>query len=204
MSEPFYRVDSPRCELWHKLAKNSSILEKDMEEVLCQPCKRMVSHLDQRVRSSTALSPIEKVARLDPSSRCPLAALSPSSRKKRKDNLLKERYQYKKKYEHMDLTLDDEQNEQMANIVDIINRDAGDTLDQVVREVGSQGCAVHEIWKNDTRVEFEKDQALNGKLSIYVTHICSLLHLHSTLLGRIIPAAKPWKASTCLVLFLKQ
>ena len=70
MSEPFYRVDSPRCELWHKLANNSSILEKDMEEVLCQPCKRMLSHLDQRVRSSTVLSPIDKVARLDPSSGC--------------------------------------------------------------------------------------------------------------------------------------
>ena len=129
VTEPFYRVDSPRCELWHRLAKNSSIFEKDMEEVLCQPCKKMLSHLDQRVRSSTMLSPSEKVARLDPSSRCPLAALSPSSRKKRKDNLLKERYQYKKKYEHIELTLDEEQNQQMAGIVDIINRDASGTLD---------------------------------------------------------------------------
>ena len=82
MSEPFCRVDSPRCELWHKLAKNSSIFERDMEEVLCQPCKKMISHLDQRVRVATSVTPAEKVARLDPSSRCPLVVLSPNSRKK--------------------------------------------------------------------------------------------------------------------------
>jgi oligoribonuclease (3'-5' exoribonuclease) len=89
MSEPFCRVDSPRCELWHKLAKNSSIFERDMEEVLCQPCKKMISHLDQRVRAANSVTPAEKVARLDPSSRCPLAVLSPNSRKKRKENLLR-------------------------------------------------------------------------------------------------------------------
>ena len=87
MSEPFCRVDSPRCELWHKLAKNSSIFEKDMEEVLCQPCKMMISHLDQRVRVATNVTPAEKVARLEPSSRCPLAVLSLNSRKKRKESL---------------------------------------------------------------------------------------------------------------------
>ena len=142
MSEPFCRVDSPRCELWHKLAKNSSIFERDMEEVLCQPCKKMISHLDQRVRAATKVTPAEKVARLDPSSRCPLAVLSPNSRKKRKENLLKERCQYKKKYEHIELTLDDEQNDEMAKIVEIIDRDASDTLNKVIDEVDSHGDAV--------------------------------------------------------------
>ena len=142
MSEPFCHMDSPRCELWHKLAKNSSIFERDMEEVLCQPCK-MISHFDQRVRAAASVTPAEKVARLDPSSRCPLAVPSPNSRKKRKENLLKEQYQYK--YEHIELMLDDEQSDEMASIVEIINRDASDTLNKVIEEVGSQGQAVREI-----------------------------------------------------------
>ena len=59
MSESFCCVDSPRCELWHKLAKNSSILERDMEEVLCQPCKK-ISHPDQRVQAAASVTPAEK------------------------------------------------------------------------------------------------------------------------------------------------
>ena len=84
MSEPFSRVDSPRCELWHKLARNSSIFERDRDEVLCQPCKKMKSHLDQRVRAASAVTPTQKVARQEPLSKCPLVALSPASQKKRR------------------------------------------------------------------------------------------------------------------------
>ena len=51
----------------------------------------------------------------------------------------------------------------MASIVEIINQDASDTLNKVIEEVGSQGQAVREIWKNDLRSEFDKDQAVNGK-----------------------------------------
>ena len=170
MSEPFSRVDSPRCQLWHKLAKNSSIFERDMEEVLCQPCKKMISHLDC-VRAAASVTPAEKVVGLDPSSRCPLAILSPNSRKKRKENLLKEQYQYKK-YEHIDLTLNDEQSDEMASIIEITNRNASDTLNKVIEEVGSQGQAAREIWKNDLRSEFDKDQAVNGKFMSVCVCLC--------------------------------
>ena len=63
----------------------------------------------------------------------------------------------------MELTLDDEQSDEMASIVEIINRDASDTLNKVIEEVGSQGQAVREIWKNDLRSELDRDQAVNGK-----------------------------------------
>lgn len=177
-SEPFCRVDSPRCELWHKLAKNSSIFERDMEEVLCQPCKKMRSHLDQRVHAATNVTPAVKAARLEPSSRCPLAVLSPSSKKKRKDNLVKERAQYKKKYEHIELMLDDEQSDEMAHVVDIINRDASDTLNKVIEEAETQGHTVRDIWKNDVRAsqeEFAKDQAVNGTLCTCCVVYCILI-----------------------------
>ena len=73
-------------------------------------------------------------------------SFSKYNRKKGEENLLKERYQYKKKYEHIELTLDDEQSDEMAKIVQIIDRDASDTLSKVIEEVDSYGHAVREIW----------------------------------------------------------
>ena len=75
----------------HDVSYGTSLLRTAtyLEEVLCQPCKKMISYLNQRVRAATSVTPLKKVARLDPSSRCPLAVLSPNSRKNRKENLLK-------------------------------------------------------------------------------------------------------------------
>ena len=39
ISDPIFRIDSKNCSLWHKLARNASIFEKDMPAVFCQPCK---------------------------------------------------------------------------------------------------------------------------------------------------------------------
>ena len=33
-TEPFSRVDSPNCSMWHRLARNASIFE-DMDDVMC-------------------------------------------------------------------------------------------------------------------------------------------------------------------------
>ena len=168
-SEPFSRVDSPRCDPWHNLARNASILEKDPVEVLCQPCKKMVSYLDQRVRA--AATSAQKVARQEPSSRCPISVLSPAGRKKRKENLMKKRAHDKKivrKYEHTEITLDDEQSDEMAEIVDIINRDSSacSTLKQIFSEAQekTKESNVKQIWKSDVRKQFENDHASNGKL----------------------------------------
>ena len=84
MVEPFSRVDSPRCELWHKLAR---IFGRDRDEVLCQPCKKMKSHLDQRVCAASVITPTQKVAQLDASSKCPLGVLSPASQKEKETTL---------------------------------------------------------------------------------------------------------------------
>lgn len=150
ISEPFCRVESHQCVIWHKLARNVSIFEKDLEEVLCQPCKKMKSHLDQRVRTVLKLTPKDKEARLDVSSRCPLSALSPASQKKRKGRLLKERYKYKKKLEHMEIVLEDEQNDEMRKIVDIVNGDSHrSTLDEVIDGAGCQDKSevIREMWQ---------------------------------------------------------
>ena len=87
-----------------QIGQNSSIFEKDQEEILCQPCKKMKSHLAQRVRAALKVTPEEKEARLEVSSRCPLSSLSPASqKKKRKGKLVKEQYLYKRKLEHMEM-----------------------------------------------------------------------------------------------------
>ena len=39
---PIKLVDSLNCSLWHKLARNASILEKDMDSVPCGGCKRLL------------------------------------------------------------------------------------------------------------------------------------------------------------------
>ena len=38
---PFRVVSSINCTLWHKLARNASIMEKSMESVPCSSCKRL-------------------------------------------------------------------------------------------------------------------------------------------------------------------
>ena len=177
-SEPFERVDSPHCEMWHKLAKNSSIFERELDEVLCQPCKKMRSHLDQRVRAAI-VSPGRTAAWLEASSKCPLAVLSPASQKKRRGNLLKERSQYQKKCEHMELTLDEEQSNEMTNIVHIINRDASDTLNKVITEAETHGNTIREIWKDDVKSSqdrFKKDQDINGRP--WSSLFCPCFHIH--------------------------
>ena len=164
--EPFARVESHQCLMWHELAKNASIFEKDQSEVMCQPCKKMKSHLDQLVRTALKVTPKEKEARLDVSSRFPMSALSPASQKKRRGKLLKERNQYKKKLELMEVTHDDAQNDDMANIVGIVNKDSHrSALNEVIDGAGCQNRSeiIRELWQKDVQKLFKKDQASNGK-----------------------------------------
>lgn len=103
--------------------------------------QEMRSHLDQRVRAAIE-SPGTTAAWLAASSKCPLAVLSLASQKKRRGNLLKERSQYQKKCEHMELPLDGEQSDEMTNIVHIINRDASDSLNKVITEAETHGNTI--------------------------------------------------------------
>ena len=114
LSEPFARVESPICHRWHKLAHNSSIFERDLENVMCPACKKMCSYLDQLVRSKVSVTPARKALRQDPSSTCPISSLSPASQKKRKYNLMHERTQDRRKLQKYEVTLDDDQSEEMA------------------------------------------------------------------------------------------
>ena len=91
---PFERVDSIKCLLWHKLARNASIVEKSLESVPCSACKRLLNDLCQRLK--TAVSSPDKIKRQQSTSTCPLKYMSPSSTKKRKVNTQRERVKDKK------------------------------------------------------------------------------------------------------------
>ena len=167
VDHPFKRVDSCNCLLWHKLAKNASIVEKDLESVPCSACKRLLSDLNQRLK--TAISSPDKVKRQQPSSHCPLKYMSPSSQKKRKENTQPERAKDRKllqKYSHIELTLDDEQHDELSKLVDAIEEKGSEELENIMLDADNHGVgvAVREIWLIDKmrmKDEFDKDQKKN-------------------------------------------
>jgi hypothetical protein len=55
-SGPIARTDSVKCTFWHKLARNSSLID----QVLCQACKRLKSDLEQRLKTSSRVTVQDK------------------------------------------------------------------------------------------------------------------------------------------------
>ena len=103
---PFEQIDSSDCLMFHKLAKNASIIEKGLECVPCYACKRLVKDLSQGL--AAAASWPDKIKRQQPSSHSPLKYMSPTSQKKRKDNTQRERAKNLnrlQKFPHTELTL---------------------------------------------------------------------------------------------------
>lgn len=73
-----------------------------------------------------------------------------------------------RKYEHTELTLDDDQSEEMDQIISIINQSCSDILQSVFKKAKERGgeYEIEEIWKTDVRSDreqFNKDQASNGE-----------------------------------------
>ena len=166
---PFNRVDSSSCLLFHKLAKNAGIMEKEMDCVLCKSCKRLVSDLNERLK--TAVSSSVKVKRQQASSTCPLKFMSPTSQKKRKDNSQRERDKHRaklQKYGHTEITLDDEQHDELVKLMEAIDEQGGNELETVLQDAECQGVgnAVREIWEMDKermKEQFNHDQDTNCK-----------------------------------------
>ena len=153
--------------MFHKLAKNASIIEEGLECVSCGACKRLVSDLNQRLK--TAVSSPDKVKRQQRSSNCPLKYMSPSSQKKRKENTQRERAKDRsrlQKYSHTELTLDDEQHDELSKLIDAIDENGGKEIEEIMQDADSHGVGdcVREIWQMDkqrVKDEFNRDQQKN-------------------------------------------
>lgn len=169
MVHPIVRIDSIRCLLWHQLSKNASIFEKSMSTVLCSSCKRLRSDLDQTLVRMVTVSPGEKENRLKPSSHFPEKYLSPQSLKKKRKNVNHERALNKRlleKYESMDVTLNEEQHDEMCSFIEQVNGVGSKGLEELLVEGDKEGVgeAIRNIWKNDLqniKKEFHRDQS-NG------------------------------------------
>ena len=129
-TSPFQRVDSEKCPLWFKQPAKARASEKYADEVMCSACKRLKTHLDWQLKRTMAESPSRKVKRQAPSSKAKLSCMSPASQLKRKQNTTSERNNDKKKlrkYENTEVTLADDQHEDMC-----IMADHSDTVQQQI------------------------------------------------------------------------
>ena len=167
---PFKRVQSSHCTMWHKLPKNATKAQKSSLSVLCGSCKRLWGQLDRALQRCMSYSPRRKIKRQQPSSNYPLKYMSPAILKKRKGNTQQERNKYKKalaKYRHMEVTLDDEQSNEMVEIMDKIDTVGKKTLEEIFMEAESSGVggSVRGIWEDDKRnmKDLKTDQERNSK-----------------------------------------
>jgi len=94
---PYQRVDSVRCQLWFKIARNASLAEKAASEVMCSACKRLKADLEHQLKRTRAESPTRKLKRQSASSTARLMHMSPESQQKRKKNMISQRNKGKRK-----------------------------------------------------------------------------------------------------------
>ena len=84
--------------------------------------KHLRGELDRSLKCCTGYSPPRKLKRQRSSSKLPI--ISPTSLKKRKSNTQQERNKDKRalaKYSHLEVTLDDDQSDEMVEITDKID-----------------------------------------------------------------------------------
>ena len=180
---PVQRMDSCKCTLWHKLAKNASILEKDMTDVMCPACKCLCNKLNQRLKKVRNTSSQQKEHRVKPSSHFPVKYLSPKSLKKKRQNMQQERTKLLKKYAHMEVSLSEDQHDEMYNIVDKVSHVGAEELESIFTDGDNHGVglAIRELWKNylqNIKKEFEEDQQKNGKF-IHSSSLNTHTHTHA-------------------------
>ena len=169
---PFKRIDSVNCKRWFQLPANAPLADKFSKEVLCRACKRLKLDLEWQRKRTQSESPSRKVKRQAPSSKARLTYMSPSSQLKRKQNVLMERNSDKRKlskYQNTEVTLSEEQHEEMSAIVRRIEEVGKDELEKVFAEGDAHGVGtqIREIWKTDRREQleqFSEDQARNSML----------------------------------------
>ena len=169
-TSPFQRVDSVNCVLWFKPPVNASLSEKFSKEVMCTACKRLKSDLDWQRKRTLCESPSRKVKRQAASSKAKLTYMSPASQLKRKQNALVERNNDKlklAKYESTEVTLSEDQHEDMSAVVNKIEEVSKDCLEKIFAEGDAHGVGnkIREIWVTDRREQleqFNEDQARNS------------------------------------------
>ena len=170
---PFQRHDSSNCSLWHK-PSNLKIGVTSPLFNCCSSCKLLYHDLDVIKKRIESASPEHKEKWLDVSSNRPLKYLSPASRITRMTKSSQDRRNLRKslfKKDHpLDVSLDDEQHDEMSMLVAAIEEKGQEELEEVMKEAESSGescsMALKEVWERDVkeRKDFFGDQLQNSKV----------------------------------------
>lgn len=144
--QPFKRVDSKKCLLWHKLSPKARLQERDESSVLCRGCKRLRSDLEHQRRRSD-VSPTRRADQLLPSSNYNLKHLTPTSAAKRRQATQRERTRDKATIAkaNSEVVLEDDQSDEVNQIMQTIENEAADELEEVLQDMP----AGRSIWDND-------------------------------------------------------
>ena len=136
-----------------------------MAEVMCPACKRLLNELNQRLKKVESTSSQQKENRVKPTSHFPEKYLSPKSLKKKRQNMQQERSKLLKKYTHLEVTLNEEQHDEMCSIMEKVTQVGAEEVESslVDSDKYGVGSAVRAIWENDLKKEFNKDQHQNSK-----------------------------------------
>ena len=122
------------------------------------------------------MSPSKKLQRQQPSSHFKIKYVSPASRIKRKQAVQRERSADKvklAKYDHLDITLDDDQSDELCGVIERIEDQCHDELGKLFGEADAKsrctGETLRHIWQSDkpAKSEFFKDQQCNSKHKQY-------------------------------------
>ncbi len=116
VGEKILRHESDKCHLWHKTS-NQKMNIFDRHYNLCNACKVLEAHLVHTAREASKVSPRSRMIRTLPSSSYPMNLFSPASQKTRVRRIRRERKHLHErigKYSNACVTLDDQQDEEMA------------------------------------------------------------------------------------------
>ena len=176
VGEEVVRYEALNCLLWHQKT-DSRVTVLDRSSGMCTECKKVDRALEREARYSDALTSEEKIMRTFPTSNYPLSLLSPASQKVRIRRLMNEQKALNiklREYEHFSASLDDEQSDELAAIVQIIDADPSirAELDQLFLEADEHaeghGTSLQEMWEADAAAEnFMNDQQRYSKTDEY-------------------------------------
>lgn len=136
--EPFLHVASVNCLLWFELAAKCSIEKKEAKDgVMCPACVRLKCDLQHQANRTAMESPSKKKARQQSSSRARLTYMSPASKERRRTNQQNDRKNLKKKvlhYNKTEVTLDDEQSDEVSSITSYLQENHAEELEKLFAE----------------------------------------------------------------------
>jgi hypothetical protein len=163
---PFERYIARRCQKWFSLRKNASQDERHFAvagDSRCPECNRVYSNLRVANRHQI-LKLSQKSKRIQASSTYPITLLSPVGKRKRSDNIIREKKRQKKQLttvtqkwtKFVEVELQDAQSRELSKFVRDVDTE---TLDAALAEVEPDGEGTVESLKE----VFLLDQRRNGK-----------------------------------------